>query len=48
MSATETDASTVVFTIDEAAALPEVARLQLDPDPAVSGAATKVARKALR
>ncbi len=33
---------------DRAAALPEVARLQLDPDPTVSGAATKVARKTLR
>lgn len=33
---------------DRAAALPEVARLQLDPDSSVSGAATKVARKTLR
>jgi len=33
---------------DRAADLPELARLQLDPDPTVSGAATKVARKALR
>lgn len=32
---------------DRAAALPELARLQLDPDPAVAGAATKVARKTL-
>ena len=33
---------------DRAAVLPELPRLQLDPDPTVAGAATKVARKTLR